>query len=311
MNYTILLQGRIEKKAIDFWKTHFSNENICISIWEDDPEVNYKFPKKWNVIINKKPIERIGYKNFDLQLLSTINGLNSIKTKFSIKLRCDEYWSNLQHITESFNQNEDIIVCGSLYFRPVGMHPFHISDHIIAGKTENLKLMFNSAFENLKNNFWDFPIPESQLGLAYLLQKEPDLINQIGNIKLYDSIKPNLLEPFIDGVAKTKVEKYTNEIALFQNRIKNELMFESINWKNVKKWISLIEYILKDINFLLQKSEYPKIDEVSLLKKYFKIIDVEKLKPFLATCTINHLGERAWYESEISDFDKQVCITSL
>lgn len=307
-SYTILLQGRIEPKAMDFWVNNLSDSKIVVSVWEDD--IEYDFPQNWTIIKNKKPKERIGYKNFDLQLISTINGLNSINTKYVIKMRCDEYWSNVNEIIKMI-EDDDRIICGSLFFRPVGMHPFHISDHILAGKLSNLKLMFESAYNNLLNNFWNFPIPECQLGIAYLWNKEDSIKEIIKDINIYSNFAPTQLESFNEMDAKLKIQKELNIIKSFSERIYNDMKFTNPNWKKVKEWIKQIEYGLYHMNHSLQKSEYPNIDELSLLKKYFKIIDVDLLKPYLCTCTINHLGDRAWYESEISEFDKKYCITNL
>ena len=245
MNYTILLQGRIEKRALDFWANNFANENICISIWEDD--IEYYFPKNWTIVKNKKPIERLGLKekNLDLQLISTIEGLKCVETKYVIKMRCDEYYSNIQKIIDKLLINDEKIVCGSIFFRPIGKYSrFHISDHIIAGKLENIKIMFQKTFENIKNNFNPGRIPESQLGLAYLCEKESDLKNKIGDINHFD--------------------------------------FDNLN-----------------LNI---------IDEKELLKKYFEIIDINLLKPYLATFTYNGENGRKWYES---NFDNENCITSF
>lgn len=309
IDYTILLQGRIEKRAIDFWVNNYPNKNICVSIWEDD--IDYNFPNNWTVVKTKKPIERIGYKNFDLQLISTINGLKEINTKYVIKMRADEYWSNINQILKMIYEDDEKIICGSLFFRPVGMHPFHISDHILAGKIENLKLMFESAYKNLINNFWNFPIPECQLGIAYVWNKDLELKQKIKDINVYSNYAPTILEPFNENDAKLKIEKELNIIKKFTEKIQYDINYSNKDWKGVKESIKQIEYALYHINNTLQKSEYPDIDELSILKKYFKIIDVSLLKPYLCTCTVNHLGERAWYESEISEFDKQHCITKL
>jgi len=309
IDYTILLQGRIEKKTMDFWSKNFKNKNICVSIWEDD--IEYDFPKNWSVVRNKKPIERIGYKNFDLQLISTINGLAKINTKYVIKMRCDEYWSNINEIVKIIEDDDEKIICGSLFFRPVGMHPFHISDHILAGKLTNIQLMFTSAYDNLLNNFWDFPIPECQLGIAYLWNKENSLKEAIPDINIYNNIAPTQLEPFNEINSKLTIEKELNIIKSFSEKIYNNMQYPIKNWEEIKKYVTQIEYATYYIKHSLQKSEYPSIDELSLLKKYFKIIDVAILKPYLCTCTVNDNGDRAWYESEISEFDKQHCITKF
>ena len=65
-SFTILLQGRIEPKAMDFWANNLPNSKIVVSVWDDD--IQYDFPEDWNVVVNKKPVERIG-KPF------TLNGL--------------------------------------------------------------------------------------------------------------------------------------------------------------------------------------------------------------------------------------------
>ena len=309
IDYTILLQGRIEKRAIDFWVNNYPNENICVSIWEDD--IDYNFPKNWIVVKTKKPIERIGYKNFDLQLISTINGLKEINTKYVIKMRSDEYWSNINEIIKLIDDDNDKVICGSLFFRPIGMHPFHISDHILAGKKENIELMFNSAYKNLINNFWEFPIPECQLGLAYLWNKDSELKEIIKDISIYKNHAPTSLEPFNELIATETITKELKSIKYFSDRIYNEIELSDKKWNKIKEFNNLIEYSTIFIKKALEKSEYPKINELELFKKYFKIIDVNLLKPFLCTCTVNHFGDRAWYESEISDFDKQYCITTF
>ena len=308
IEYTILLQGRIEPKAMDFWVNNLSNSKIVVSCWDD--EITYDFPKSWNIVKNKKPVERIGFGNFDLQLISTINGLKEINSDYVIKMRCDEYWSNIDEITKLIEEDTEKVICGSLFFRPVGMHPFHISDHILAGKVENIKLMFESAYTNLINNFWNFPIPECQLGMAYIWNKDFEIREIIKDINIYDSPHPTLLDTFDDNNAKQSIEIELKKIELFCDRIKNDLFFENINWHMIKKWRQSIEYSALNMKTVLRKSEYPKIDELSVLKKYFKIINVELLKPYLCTCNVND-GGRTFYESEISDFDKQYCITKL
>jgi hypothetical protein len=308
IDYTILLQGRIEIRAMDYWANNFPNSKIVVSIWDDD--IDYDFPNDWVVVVNKKPIDRIGFGNFDLQLISTINGLNQINTNYVIKMRCDEYWSNVCEIVKLINEDTEKIICGSLFFRPVGMHPFHISDHILAGSIKNIKLMFESAYTNIINNFWKFPIPECQLGLAYMWNKDYKLRELITDINIYNLPEPTLLDSFDDNKAKELIEIQLKVFENFYYRIRNDLSFESINWKNVKKWIQCIEYSTLHMKTALKKSEYPKIDELTLLKKYFKIIDVELLKPYLCTCNVSSSG-RVFYESEISNFDKEYCITKL
>ena len=303
-SFTILLQGRIEPKAMDFWANNLPNSKIVVSVWDDD--IQYDFPEDWNVVVNKKPVERIGFGNFDLQLLSTLEGLKTIHTQWVIKMRCDEYYSNLSFIVDKMVSEPDKIMCGSLFFKEVGMHPFAISDHIIGGKTDNIKLMFQSAYENIKNGFWKLPIPESQLGFGYLWERDSEIREKVSDISIYDSLHPDPT-PFNSDKGKIDVGMAIKSIETFTNRIRGELGLETPQWKNIKVWNTLMEYSVKDIERYLQKSEYPNINEREMLKRWFHIIDVNELKPYLATAITNS-GDRMWLES---NFDNYLCITEL
>lgn len=303
-SFTILLQGRIEPKAMDFWANNLPNSKIVVSVWDDD--IHYDFPKNWNVVVNKKPIERIGFGNFDLQLISTLEGLKHIHTQYVIKMRCDEYYSNLLFIVDKMLSEPEKIMCGSLFFKEVGMHPFAISDHIIGGKLENIKLMFQSAYENIKNGFWKLPIAESQLGFAYLWKRDSEIREKVSDISIYDSLHPDPT-PFNSDKGKMDVGMAIKSIETFTNRIRGELGLETPQWKNIKVWNKLMEYSVKDIERYLQKSEYPNINEREILKRWFHIIDVNELKPYLATAITNS-GDRMWLES---NFDNYLCITEL
>ena len=303
-SFTILLQGRIEPKAMDFWVNNLSDSKIVVSVWNDD--IQYDFPEDWNVVVNKKPIERIGFGNFDLQLLSTLEGLKLIDTQWVVKMRCDEYYSNLPFLIEKMISEPEKIMCGSLFFKEVGMHPFAISDHIIGGKTENIKLMFQSAYENIKNGFWKLPIAESQLGFAYLWKRDSEIREKISDISIYDSLHPDPT-PFNSDKGKMDVGMAIKSIETFTNRIRGELGLETPQWKNIKVWNKLMEYSVKDIERYLQKSEYPNINEREILKRWFHIIDVNELKPYLATAITNS-GDRMWLES---NFHNYLCITEL
>ena len=304
IEYSILLQGRIEPKSMKHWVDNYKDKKIYVSIWEAD--VSYDFPKKWKIIKNKKPNPRLTNYNLDLQVLSTLYGLEQIDTKYVVKLRCDEYWSNIDLIINILNNEPEKIVCGSLFFKKIGMHPFSISDHIIAGTYDNIKLMFESTLYNLKNNFWNMAIPESQLGLAYMWNKDFVLQNEINDINIFDSYHPDPT-PFDSLQTKKTINEQILSIETFCKRIKNDLDYSNPKWKNIKIWRQLIEYSSNDIKRYLEKSEYPNINEKELLKKYFNIIDVNLLKPFLATATMDS-GERIWFDSY---FDGYLCITNF
>jgi hypothetical protein len=181
-NVTIILQGKILQETIDFFVKHYPNQNVVVSTWIGSKLDLSKLPQSYNVILTKLP-KNGGHQNIAYQLLSTNNGLKCVETDYVIKLRGDEYYSNLEYVAYEIAMNPHKIHCSSVFFRHWEFMQYHISDHIIAGTTSNVKLMFektkfymdNNLVYNLrdgiKHQFWE---PEINLTRSYLMTKEPE-----------------------------------------------------------------------------------------------------------------------------------------
>jgi len=191
-NVTILLQGKILQDTIDFYVKNYPNQNVVISTWIGS-ELNFSnLPHTYNVVLSKLPKDG-GAQNLKYQIESTLNGLRFIETDYVIKIRGDEYYSNMEYIVNEVIMNPKKIHCSPVFFRHWDYMAYHISDHIIAGTKENLKLMFQKAkfyIENkmiyhikdgVKHEFWE---PEINLTRAYLMAKEPERWNNIDGRKL-------------------------------------------------------------------------------------------------------------------------------
>jgi hypothetical protein len=188
---TIILQGVVHPKQIELWKKNHKNSKVIISTWEDC-EFNFNgwLPKKWKLIVNSYPFIRFApIANLDYQIISTLKALYEVDTKWVIKMRADEYWSNLDKVYDKMQLNSEKIVSGSMFFREWGMYPFHCGDKILGGTLDNLTLMFESTLANLESKLWNYSIPESQLGLGYIMGKDssidtPHLRNQLVNFSV-------------------------------------------------------------------------------------------------------------------------------
>ena len=180
-NVTILLQGKILQETIDFYIENYPTANVVISTWIDS-ELNFSnLPETYNVILSKLPKEG-GHQNINYQVKSTVNGLKFIETDYVIKVRGDEYYSNLDYVAYEVAMNSFKIHCSPIFFRHWEFMPYHFSDHIIGGTLKNLKLMFESTEYNLKHGLvynqrgqerFDFWEPEINLTRSYLMAKEP------------------------------------------------------------------------------------------------------------------------------------------
>ena len=83
--------------------------------------------------------------NIGYQTVTTLKGLEHVKTKYAIKLRCDEIYTDISPIIERIKDNPDKLVTNDVYFLPDPFVKFHPSDHIIGGTTDKIA----------KNYKWD------------------------------------------------------------------------------------------------------------------------------------------------------------
>jgi hypothetical protein len=203
---TILIQGRCEIEQIKRWIENYKDINIILSIW-DDSNLNLEFPSNWIVIQSPyKDRYATNCRNIDLQIESTLAGLQFVKTKYTIKVRGDEYWSNMHLVYEKIKTDENKVLCGSMFFRPIDLYAFHISDHIIGATTDNIKFMFENTKDGLLKNIWQYNVPECMFGFYYVGYKENFDFTNIGKYldtscaehlkKHFNIIDVNLLTPF-------------------------------------------------------------------------------------------------------------------
>lgn len=203
---TIILQGRCEDETMALWRKNYSDWNVIISTWYDN-NINFDLPPNWQLVKSQYPNRYAPFQNVDYQITSTIYGLSKVTTNYAIKLRADEYWSNLHIVYEKMKSNEDKILCSSIFFRKLGLYPYHISDHILCGTTENLKIMFDGAHSNLIEGIRLNNCSETILGCGYVFGKENiDILAEYDKLHLYSDnflkkwfhiIDVNELKPYI------------------------------------------------------------------------------------------------------------------
>ena len=85
------------------------------------------------------------------QIYSTYLGLQSSNSEFVLKFRCDEFYSNIDPLIEAMIMHPDRIVTTDIFFRQSTEYKYHISDHIIGGKTQTMIEGFEFALDVCKN----------------------------------------------------------------------------------------------------------------------------------------------------------------
>jgi hypothetical protein len=179
---TIVIQGKITQETYNFYVEKYPNFNIVVSTWSNHQLDLSHFPHNLKFISEKQPKD-VGMQNMNLQFLSTINGLFSSFTPYCIKVRGDEYYTNLEYVAEIIKSDSGKIYTSPIWFRHWDFMNYHVSDHLMAGTTDNLKTMFFNSKINMDrkalthmvdgvpHTYWE---PEINLTRSYLMAKYKD-----------------------------------------------------------------------------------------------------------------------------------------
>lgn len=308
--YTILLQGVINPKTFNLWIKNYSDYKVVVSIWDDEDLSDYQIPTNWKVVKNKYPLVRFRKEaNLDYQIITTLAGLSEVGSEWVIKMRTDEYYSNLDKVFKKMKANPEKIVSSSMFFRKYGLYKFHCSDKLLGGTTENLIGMYESTLHNVEMKLWEETVPESQLGLGYIMAKDSTIdINDVNNKRA------ELGEQFIEDKGIKIFTTASNTISTeMMNIVTNEFIKndnDKIDWEHVTnsvgRWKSILTECLNVVN--KHKNEY--LDDRPYMKKWFDIIDINQLKPYITTRNFGDHRGRVWYNSDF-DNEKEDCVSDI
>ena len=181
----------VTKKSCESIRKYFPESKIILSTWKNSNSEDLNIDKKiesidpgaTNYYYKDEKIKKLN--NINRMLVSSYNGLISVKTKFSVKLRSDMYFqsnnlSNLLGIINSSSSSyarKKIIIPSNMALNPDREYKllFHPSDTFFAGLTEDLVDLFNiplmddeqmTYFKNDMKN--DSPILGRYTGEQYL-----------------------------------------------------------------------------------------------------------------------------------------------
>jgi len=147
-DFTLVIQGKMHDNTLTMANYH-KNLPTIISTWtavaypSNSVFLEKALRPNLKLIENNLPDPRglLNDANRYYQFLSTLNGLYQVKTEYVIKVRTDEYYSNLDPVIKKVLATGKTIT-GDVYFRKTSFSPYHPSDHIVAGKTDLLKKVY-------------------------------------------------------------------------------------------------------------------------------------------------------------------------
>lgn len=140
---SIVIQGPLNPISLERLNLYEDYGQIIISCWADgDISLLSKVYLPNNTVIKINKYQRFVHADcwvFTKQLYTTYSGLLESKTKFSAKVRSDEYYQNLNPLIEKLSQNEEKMICNNIFFKRWEIYPYHISDHLMLFKTDYLR----------------------------------------------------------------------------------------------------------------------------------------------------------------------------
>jgi len=194
---SIIIQGPLNEISLKNIPTYKKYGKVIVSCWNGYDKKLLKYIDDDVLLVRNDlmKVEHYNRHNIYYQAFTTHAGLEKSETKFSIKVRSDESYSSLDVFVKALNENPKCVITGDIYFFGEDAK-FHISDHVIGGKTKNLLGAFGIAkdiCETTPSNVglsirasaeWLQPAsPEALIMLSFLQQ-----INAINNILLFSTL---------------------------------------------------------------------------------------------------------------------------
>jgi len=215
---TIILQGRINPACLERWITTYFDWNVVVSTWTKVDGHNNKInissiPSKWSVLSLPQPQKTIDIGTLQFQIQSTTNAFPHVNSEYLIKVRGDEFYSNLHRFVREMKYKKEQIICSDIYYRGFQKSYFHISDHLIGGTTNNVKAMFENTFKQISDgwkmtsNFDGSSNPETYLGFGFVSYKEK-ILKENHEHYLSQEISEPLFEKWFDNYDLQKLSPY-------------------------------------------------------------------------------------------------------
>ncbi len=176
---TFVVQGVMHPHCVANLFNYLRHGDVVFSVWKDAPRImsrgafkdrskmipDYveKFYKAYSPVkknkvtfrlhdtISLRELHRKGiynYNNVFYQMYTTLHGMKNVDTKYVVKVRADEYYTDMDALVEKIKtQDAKKIVTTNTFFRKLSEFPWHPSDHVVGGETQNMKKLFKKGLE--------------------------------------------------------------------------------------------------------------------------------------------------------------------
>lgn len=180
---TLLIQGPLMEDTYKFYCRFYPEIPKVFSTWKNNKEScrwrgEASLHSADDIFIESKPPNKIGFweRRIELDVVSTLKGLGRVVTGNVMRLRGNEWYSNLDHACEKFGEDSEKIFTVPVFMKKWDIWPFRMSDHMLLGSMKNIQLMFETCLvniikeEELFPQCWPLP-SQSILAMGYVLKK--------------------------------------------------------------------------------------------------------------------------------------------
>ena len=175
---TIVMQGPLKNaaKKIAAGLNHIEDYqkyvgNVVISTWDHyDTKPSKRMLRRLNVEYIEDDIRKYeDYYNdahISYQTVSSLNGVSLSKTKYTIKLRCDEYYTDMSKFIDVMKSAPEKLTTSNFLFVADKWQQLHPSDHVMGCLTENIRGTFLEALKLCKEHQGrQDPLMGSEIGI--------------------------------------------------------------------------------------------------------------------------------------------------
>ena len=203
--YTLVLQGKLHEHTIRMCNFHKDIETI-VSTWEPYASARtfLESALRPNLKIVTNPIPDVEGINNDAnryyQYISSSYGIEASKTKFVIKARTDEYYSNLDVIIAASASTPNKIITNDVFFRKTKFYAYHPSDHLMVGNANCMISVYKDCMQQCKLHMFK-GVPEQQFAMTFIAQKENRTISELPTKENEADVKRLMIKYF--GIVST------------------------------------------------------------------------------------------------------------
>lgn len=218
-NLTLLIQGPVDRTSLDVLNKYKQYGKVVISTWNNCDDIdtlleydvfNICDSVVFNILPDVQKILDQGRINktfskkpctFHYSVFSTYYGLLNCKTKYVLKLRSDEFISNLQPMINSIKKNPNCLIMSNVITRTD--IKYHMGDHFFLCKTRTLlkayKLIMDFHINGIEiDNFKSHAVIVPEILLSNSIMKAMKLEVNIDNYKKsFIEININKMQPYI------------------------------------------------------------------------------------------------------------------